>query len=466
MKRTFLITGMLLIVSSTAMAQMLRYEQHREVKPPEYATLRLGPFYSDISFGQTAGFRYTRSEGTGTDFLFGNNRGVIKEDGLDYPLVSTLDARNYVMLSRHMDLDISFSVGYALYPKGTQEDEFFFDMAEEGVSGSLSTEFYITTSVRGTISDDILYATDYIDPQGNEDNYGGSAYEHLDNTLALEVDWLMDVDKNMGASVARTDILVFDDEFTDQERVELTEGIYYEQQLAAFLLGGVSISLSQFEYEAETRSDSSLQGYSFYVQARLTDRTSANAALGYNTGRSDDLVDGSTESESASASLSTRLSRELSQAFSFSHGLQGGFSAPFEIYSSLAYELRYENERSSIGFNTVYSSTEPQVDDYNTYDDWITTLDIELPVTRFVGLLFSVEYAARANGDLTNTELTDPQYTSDYETISYRLGTSFSVTQKIHFDIYVQRIDRLSDNPELEYSRDIVAGTFSYSHAF
>ena len=342
MKRILILTGLLLFTSSAAMAQMLRYEQHREIKPPEYATLRLGPFYSDISFSQTAGFRYTESEGTGTDFLFGNNRGVIKEDGWDYPLVSTIDAQNYVMISRHMDLDISFSMGYAYYPMDTQDNEFFFDIAEEGVSGSISMGFYITKKVKGRISDDILYTTDYLDLRGVEDNYGGSSYQHLDNTVTMDADWLMDVDKNMGASISRTDVIVFGDEFTEQEQVTLTQDIYYEQQLAAFLLAGINVSLSQSEYDAETRSESSSQGYSLYAQARVTDRTSASASLGYDTGSSDDLAGGSAESGSANASLDTILSRELSHGVNLTHGLRGGFSSPFDIYSSLGYNLRYQ----------------------------------------------------------------------------------------------------------------------------
>jgi hypothetical protein len=212
---------------------MLRYYQRREIQPPEYATLRLGPFYSNITFDQSAGYRYTRSEGTGTDFLYGNNRGIIEEDGGEFPLVSRLDARNYLMISRHMDLDISFSLGYAHFPLETQEDEFFFDIAEEGAAGSISMEFYITKYVRGMVSDDITYRTDYIDLRGIEDNYGGSSYEHLENKLKLTADWLMDETKNLGAELSREDLWVMDEQFEDQEHVTLMESLFYEQQSAA-----------------------------------------------------------------------------------------------------------------------------------------------------------------------------------------------------------------------------------------
>ena len=67
---------------------------------------------------------------------------------------------------------------------------------------------------------------------------------------------------------------------------------------------------------------------------------------------------------------------------------------------------------------------------------------------------------------MAGAALEDPEYTSDYETLSVRLGTTFSVTRMIDFSIYGQHIDRLSDNPNLEYSRDIAAGTFTYKHDF
>jgi hypothetical protein len=454
------------LVPCAALAQMLRYDQHREIEPPESATLKLGPFLSNLSFSQTAGFRYTRSEGTGTDFLYGNNRGVIKSDGSEYPLVSKLVAQNYIMISRHMDLDISFSLGYAIYPKDTQEDEFFFDMAEEGVSGSISTEFYITRFVRGTLSDDIVYRTDYIDIRGSEDNYGGSSYEHLQNTVKLNADWLMDEDKNLGVSISRNDLIVMDDEFEAQEHYSWQEQIYYEQQLAAFLVGGARAELNQTEYNVDTRAGSALQGYSVYANARLTRNSSAGLSLGYNTGSSDDLIGGSVDSMSATASLSTQMSREWSHGMNYQYGLTGGFSSPFNLQSSLSYELSYENDMASMVFSSGYTSVEPQVAEFSDYTSWLSSLNIGLPMTRSIGLLFSASYAARANGVSASTDLSDPEYTSDYDTLSLRLGTSFSVTRRIDFTIYAQHIDRMSDNENLDYSRDILAGTFSFSHAF
>ncbi len=463
MKKSFILL-ILMVSCSAANAQMLRYYQRREIKPPEYATLRLGPFYSNLSFEQRAGFRYTESEGTGTDFLFGNERGIIKEDGEEYPLVSRLNARNYLMISRNMDLDISFSLGYAHFPLETQEDEFFFDIAEEGASGSLSMEFYITKYVRGRISDDIVYRTDYIDLRGIDDNFGGSAYEHLENDLELTADWLMDETKNLGFEFSRVDLIVMSEDFEDLEHTTFDEAVYYEHQLTAFLVVGGRTAFGQTYYESDGRSDSTMQSYSAYASAQLTDRTDAGLSVGYSLGSSEGV--GSVGSVISSGTLSTRLTREVMHGIVLQRSLSAGFRTPFSISSAFTYTLTYQRERASLSFVTGYSTVEPEGDTFNKYSDWTTAMDLSLPVTRFVNVLCSAQYAVRNNEEVGGSQLTDPEYTSNYDTLSARLGTRFSVTSSIDFDVYAQHINRSSDNPDLEYSRDIFAGTFTYSHAF
>lgn len=466
MKRYWVMILGFVLLGANANAQMLRYYQRREIEPPEYATLRLGPFYSNLSFEQSAGYRYTRSEGTGTDFLYGNERGVIKEDGSEFPLVSRIEAKNYLMISRNMDLDISFSLGYAHYPLETQDDEFFFDIAEEGASGVISMEFYITKYVRGMVSDEITYKTDYIDLRGLEDNYGGSSYEHLENKLEVSADWLMDETRNLGASLSRRDLIVMDEGFEDQESVTLNESVYYEQQLTAFLVLGGSLDFGQTDYEVEERPDSTSAEISVYANAQITDRTTAGASVGYTSGSSDDLEGGETESGTIGAHLSTTLTRELMHGVALNYGLEGGFSSSFDLVTSFNYFLSYEKERAALYFSTGFSSIDPQVELYNEYSTWMTLLDLHVPITRAIILIFASEYSVRDNGEVAGSELTDPEYTSDYDTLSVRLGTNFAVTRKIDFDLYAQHIDRSSDNPDLDYSRDIFAAVFTYSHAF
>ena len=400
-KRLSVVCCVMMTLCLAANAQMLRYDQHRELEPPDYATVKLGPFFSNLSFEQTAGFRYTRSEGTGTDFLYGNNRGVINEDGLEYPLISRLDARNYILLTKNMDLDISFSIGYAYYPMETQDDEFFFDFAEEGASASFSTQFYITKDIRGEAKDSLVYRTDYIDLRGIEDNYGGQAYEHLENAFTLSADWLMSIGQSIGASIARTDLFVMSEEFESEERTTLSEAVYYEKQMSAFLVLGASATLNQREYSVDERPESSAAGCSVYADVRLTERTTASGSLGYGIGNSDELSEASTDSPSASFSLDTQMTRDLSHGIALDYGLIGGFSSPFQLSSVLSYALDYELERSSLAFASSYSSIDPLVNDLTEYSDWLTSLSVEIPITRFIGLVSAATYSARDNGDIS-----------------------------------------------------------------
>ena len=75
-------------------AQTLRYSNHRDVDIPDYALFRIGPFYSNWAVSQSVGCRYSRSRGTGTEYLADNRFGAIGEDGLEFPLISVLTMRN------------------------------------------------------------------------------------------------------------------------------------------------------------------------------------------------------------------------------------------------------------------------------------------------------------------------------------------------------------------------------------
>jgi hypothetical protein len=53
------VAGLLLGWGSQARAQTLRFDDYRERKVPEYATIKLGPFYSDVVLNQSIGWRYS-----------------------------------------------------------------------------------------------------------------------------------------------------------------------------------------------------------------------------------------------------------------------------------------------------------------------------------------------------------------------------------------------------------------------
>ena len=119
-----------------------------------------------MTFSQSVGYRYMESSGSGVDFLYQNDLGTIKTNGSDFPLVSTLDFRNYLLISEHTDLDISFKASYVYYPMKTEDNQFLIDLAEEGAVGDLSMEFMPTPFIKGTLYNSAVYHVDYVDSRG------------------------------------------------------------------------------------------------------------------------------------------------------------------------------------------------------------------------------------------------------------------------------------------------------------
>jgi len=464
------------LIASTASAQTLRFSNHRDVKIPEYAVLRIGPFYSSVTFSQSVGYRYTSGEGDGIDYLFSNHRGVFLKDGSDFPLVSTLDMQNYIIINPTTDLDISLRASYAHYPLKTQENEFIFDVAEEGIVGNFSTEFGLTPYVKGTAYDDVGYRTDYIDARGLSDRYGGQAYENFHNDLGLNLDWLMAKDQNMGLSVSRSDVLPAEDTFKEQERVSYSEALSYQWMVNPMVMAGASAVFAQNTYTAVTnRPDSSFQTYSVFSTVRLTERTVGSVLLGYAQASVPDYgVIGEALDNSGmigAVSIKTELSRELDHEFSYARSMAAGFTSAYEMNDKYSYHLNWKEEGvlSASLFSEYLKSVPSEIMD--EYTDWASGMNMSLPVTSMVTIDLSTTYSVRENN---GQELVDQgsnvELTSNYNTWSSRIGTSIPVMQRdrnaVMFTAYAEHIERSGDSEILKYSRNIIAATLTYSHVF
>jgi len=489
---------LLLLFAPRSVAQHLRYSDHREVKIPDYATVRIGPFYSSMTFFQSVGYRYTRGEGAGTDFLFGTRRGRILEDGSEYPLVSRLTTRNYLLITRSMDLDLSVDISYHHFPLGTQEDELVVQLPPEGLSGSLSTEIRWTPYLRSRIYEDLLYRTDYIDTRGISDNYGGSAYEYFRNSFGINTDWLMARDKNLSLDLSRTDQVPKDDEYADQESVTYAESIAYEQQILPQLVIGVRAGAQQISYTATDRPDVDIQNYSMYARAGLgeeeevgvvvrpTRATTITLRLGASVAASASYQRGGSsrtfgnvdlqsiyESESAAGStallvegrIETRLRKDMMHSLTYERGVRGGFLAAFEEHDSLEYRLQYTGAFTSASVFSKWSTIRPSAGALNEYKDWTSGLTWRYPLSRSVDLRLTSTYSERENETVV-IETGEVEWDSDYRTWVTRLGTAFKVTRSINFDFYAQHVERTSDAEKLTYERDTIAATFTYRHDF
>lgn len=460
-------------------------------EPPEYATLRIGPFYSTAAFTQSAGYRYISTSGSGTDFLYGNHRGRYLKDGSDFPLISTLDLRNYLLITEHMDLDLSLSATYAKYPLKTQEDDFYIDFAEEGFFGTVSWAFDITPFLGATVFDKFTYRTDYIDKRGLEDRNGGQRYKYIGNEAGAFLDWRLAKDKSVVGSFSREDFLPRDDEFSAQERITYREGLEYRQVILSGLSVGARAQYSQTEYTAAARNSWNQEDYSVFadfgegvgkesgIGVRMSPFTRIRVGAGYSAGYagSASFRGGNTASSVAEeqdktgtltgfAELTTDLRKDLSHTFDYRHGLRTGFSSDYELFTSYGYRINWRGALESASFFTRVTEVEPSSSTFGSYRDWMTGIEGRYPLTRYATLIASSTYDVRGNTGGTQQAGVDPELQSDYDTWWSRIGTSFLVTKSIDFLTYYEHVERMSKASELAYSRNIIEAVFTYRHQF
>lgn len=474
-----LVWALVLASAGVSVAQGLRFGNHREIKPPDYALLRIGPFYSSLYFQQSAGYRYVRTRGTGTDFLINNRRGHIREDGHELPLISTLSMRNYLIVSKNVDVDLSVLMRWEYYPLDTQEDEFIVDMAEEGIYGTFSSEFILTPFVKGTAYESFAYLTDYVDARGIEDRHGGRRYEYLNNRIGLDMDWLMSKKQNLGLELRRTDNIPRDDEFAFQEYAGHYAGLIYQYSLLQGLVVGARGSARQVSYDEPGRSDTRSEDLSLFANfskgqragLRVTRATTLNGRVGFASGYNRGVLD-TNETDHTTVvgelELETELSRGLSHSIYYTRRIRDGFNTSFEVADSYGYRVSWVRDTLKADAYTSFSRAQPSNLALGDYDTWRSGIDASYPLTRYIRLVGSTDYSrrgARGSTPQLDPDL-DPELLYDYNTWVSRIGTSFALTKKIGFSTYYQHIKRDSDSEDLAYTRDIFAATCSFSHQF
>lgn len=448
---------------------MLRFDQHREVEPPQYATLRIGPLYSDFGISQSVGYRYISMSGRGVDFLTGNSRGQFLKEGSDFPLVSGLSINNYLIVSRRMDLEANLGVSYEHFPLKTQEDDLRIDLTDEGVYGTFSSEYQPSRDVRILLYDDILYRTDYVDERGLNDRYGGQEYEHFENTVGADWDWSPSAVDNLSISVSRADTIPFDDEFETQERVNYAEAAGYQRQLNPFSTVGVLGAFSQSFYADDARPDVYMYGVSAFGGAQLTRRLVGNASLGYQFSSYDE-EDGDDRSRGALSmgiGLGHEISEDKTHRLTYKRSQSEAFNGGVDVSDALAYGLLWEAGLFPGSLTTTFSSFEPQDSGRNGYSDWSTGLSLSHQLTRLLQVTLGTAYAVRINDDITGiVDPNTPDINSDYETWTIRLGAGMRLSKKTSFSAYAEHADRTSDNEDLAYTRDVIAATLAWTHKF
>ena len=495
-----------MLMASLAGGQTLRFDAYRELQVPDKANLRLGPFYSDIAFSQSAGYRYVTSSGDGVGYLYGNERGRILKDGSDYPLVSRLSMRNYMLISKYADLDISFVLGYQHFPMETEENEFSFDvmgpgifahlgsfeyaegdaagresrfngraeasafMGESGasVSASISTDFELTPYVRGCLYDVPSYRTEYVDERGFGDNISGRKYTSFQNMLGLDMDWLMAKNKNLAYSGSRVDTIPEDDEFDIQRSVVYNQGVTYQQQLNPVAVGGVRANYVWRQYE-ESRGDQFQQDYATFLGADLSPDTRLQTAIGYSMGElttdSEWETNGTSDTVIGMIRLSSRLTEHVTHDIGYEKSQRGGFSGGFEVLDSYSYGISWASPELSIGYRTAYQVVEPRLYRASDYSDWLHQVTVIKPLSQDLTLTLATAYTIRENSEPGEGEAGagDRLVEESYDTWVSNIGLAYVLARDWTLHTYFEHLERFSDADDLAFTRDMAGISLTYA---
>jgi hypothetical protein len=472
-------------------AQALRYSNHREVAVPPYALVRVGPFYSTMEFSQSVGLRWSRSSGAGTAYLTENRLGEIQEDGMDVPLISTLLFRNYLLLTRHADVDLSLAMTYAQYPMDTQEDTFEVYFPEEAILGNISSSFRLTPVVNGTVFDNFVFKTDYVDTRGIVDLNGGREYRYFNNTVGMDVDWLMNRRMNLGASLAREDHLPFDEEFDEQERASYREDAVYEYEVMGGLVTGLGAAFAQHDYAATNRQDSKEENVFLVLRFgkdlaggfRLTRATTGRFRLGYGRSQTAGYSQSSTEGDDANdskqtrdgwtdavtgeAQITTEMTKTLSHTLRYTRALRRGFNSPVEQVGEFAYDLNWRTANPNFTVFSRVQNVEPVASDEPPYRNWSSGLLARMPTGPLSAFRAGTQYDKRLNnGDAAVASDYPVESQADYDTWTTFIGFSASLMKNLTFDSDLRHIALMSDAGDLDYTRDVAAAKLVYRHQF
>ena len=460
------------IIFATAVcanAQSLRFSNHSEVEVPEYATLRLGPFYSTLWYQQKVGYRYTESNGAATDFLFRTRRGKILEDGSEIPISSSLTSQNYLIISRYTSLDVSFSVGYEHYPLGTQEDDTTFNLADEGVFGDIRMGIVPSEYFRAAAYSTPIWITDYVDARGSTDTYTGERYERFEHTLGVDMDWLVAKGKNVGATVMRQDVRPRDSGFDDQDQTSHSFLLLFEQEVAPWGIIGTRASFRETEYNDSDRNTTDIQEYLVYSRLGLRNDYGLEAALGHSRGDIDGEVsggEGASESTTASLAVEGPLAKAMSHSLRYSKSLVEGFASSFEIRDTAGYFLDWQGDLASHSLSVRYYDVEIVDGPFGDYSEHQLAYQTRYMIRPELALRGGVSYSARRNDQGASTEGVPFDVVGDYETLEASVGTGYAVTKKTSLDSRLSYADRTSDDEELEFDRVTGEITLTYRHQF
>lgn len=494
----------------TAQAQTARFDSYGLASVPPNANILLGSFSSDLSFFQSVGVRHIRSSGAGMEYLYTGGDGRVKADGLDFPLISQLTARNYLIISKYLSIEASFALTYRYFPNATEDNSFDVEIVDpgfyatmgsftfgadkdswmgsfngrnaqaysgsesSGFSANLSADFELTPFVRGRIYDRPSYRIDYVDARGYTDNLSGQRYPVFVNIAGLDLDWQMAPDKNLGYTFSQTDTVPQDNNYNIDRSVIYHQMLDYRQRLNPLTTAGVRADYYWRDY-LEQRGSQFQQDYIAYLSTDLTEDTSLNLSLGYSMAELSGGPNSGYETNGASdviiggVGVQTRLTETLSHGFGYQRYQRAGFIAGFEVTDAFRYNIKYANpETWAIGFASSYESVTPALAAAAPYTDWANQISASRPLTHSLVLTMATAYIMRMNDTPDGGQIGDGELflSNDYDTWATTVGLIQTLTDKLKLYTYAEHLERLSSNEQLAGTRDTIGMTLGYYYDF
>lgn len=505
--------------AAPAKAQVARFDSYQIESVPENANINLFPYYADFAFFQSVGVRYITSSGAGMDYLYGRTAapgtagtgqhyGRVLKDGWDYPLISQLTARNYLLISKYMRIDCSVALTYRAFPAGTEEDTFDVEIIDPGFyahmgsfsfgaskegwlgsfnganadaytgtggggfSGNVSMDFELTPFIRGRLFERPSYRVDYVDAHGYADNLSGDKYPVFQNIFGGDLDWQMAQDKNFSYTLERIDTIPQGDNYLTSESVVYHSMADYRQQLNALTAAGLRADHFWRDYGSD-RGKQFQQDYLAYINSDVTEDSTISAGIGYSMGELTQVsayeTNGSSDVVIGNLGLETRLSESLSHGATYQRFQRGGFLAGFEVVDRIRYHIRWVDPESwAVGLATSYETVKPALATVASYTDWTTQLTASRPLAHDLALTLATAYTARTTDKTESNPFgVDNLFLSnDYDTWVSTAGLIKTLTEKLKLYFYVEHLERISSEPLLAGTRDTVGLTLGYYNDF
>lgn len=455
---------LLCAVAGVANAQQLRFRLGKtESGPPDFATFRVGPLYSHLWLSQEVGVRYTEGTLGVVDYLAGTQRGAYRDNGIDFPLITSVTLRNYMLISRYMDVDVTLWARYEHYPLKTQDDMFIMNLADPELMADFSTSFlwelFPASYLKIKVFERPAYLLDYVDQRGTSDPYGGVRYHRFENDAGLDADILLRSDMDVALSFSRHDVVGVSEAFANQEQTGYSGSAAYEYQLTPIFLTGLRAGYQDVDYVSTTRGDFVSQNLMVFADAELSEQSKVSAAVGYGTGASSATngTSGRIETDNVLGAFSfqTEIMRDTSFLASYTRAIRSGFNYGVETVDTLMGRIGWTDGALAVNLSSELAGVDVAGDYGIGYDDWRSAIDISYPLAADCTVGFTSSYLVRDVSPLPGMETAGlpSEIVHDYTTWVNRLRGTLAVMKNLTLGAYVEYVLRDSTAEGLKYDR-------------